>query len=269
MKPSPHYRAPWSSRRKFRPHSRGASRGNPKPEDSPRHGLARALSKFGYCSRSQAAALITAGRVRVNGAVRLDPEWPVNAERDRLEVDGQAVRPATKVYVMLNKPRGLITTASDEQGRETVFRCLHPLQLPHLSAVGRLDKASEGLLLFTNDSAWAARLTDPSAHVSKLYHVQVDEVTGEPLLEKIRQGVCVEGEILRVKRVSVLRTGQRNSWLEIELAEGRNRHIRRLLEALELNALRLIRVRIGPLELGGLAKGQARLLTPAEVSALT
>lgn len=213
--------------------------------------------------------MVAAGRVRVNRVVRQDPEWPVRTGRDRIEVDGALVRAARKLYLMLNKPRGLVTTASDERGRETVFACLEPLGLPHLGAVGRLDKASEGLLLFTNDSEWAARITDPAGGFEKVYHVQVRCLADDVLLSRIRQGAEVGDERLGVSRVSILRHGDRNSWLEIVLDEGRNRHIRRLLEALGVEVLRLVRIAIGPLQLGDLPKGQSRLLTAEESAALS
>src|SRR5438445_2834173 len=131
-------------------------------------GLARALSKLGYCSRSRAAELIAAGRVQWNGTVRRDPETPVRLEKDHIEVDGQPIGNTTKIYLALNKPRGLLTTASDERGRETVYS-LVPENLPWLAPVGRLDKASEGLLLLTNDTEWAARITAPETHLEKTY----------------------------------------------------------------------------------------------------
>ena len=231
-------------------------------------GLARALSKLGFCSRSQAWELIQAGRARVNGAIRRDPEWRVDLQKDRIEVDGQAVRGEGKVYLLLNKPRGLVTTAADEQGRETVFHCLAGKELPFVSPVGRLDKASEGLLLFTNDTAWAARLTAPDSHLDKTYHVQVDCLADDELARRLQAGITVDGDFLAAKRARALRCGTRNSWIEIILDEGRNRHIRRLLAALGVNVLRLVRVAIGPLPLGNLAKGESRRLTPAEVRAL-
>ena len=169
---------------------------------------------------------------------------------------------------MLNKPRGLVTTASDEQGRETVFACLAGRGLPHVSPVGRLDKASEGLLLFTNDTAWAARISDPASRIHKTYHAQVDCRADEVLAQRIVKGASVDGEFLSAERAGVLRHGGKNSWLEIVLAEGRNRHIRRLLETLGVNVLRLVRVAIGPLQLGDLAKGDSRFLTPDEVRRL-
>ena len=228
-----------------------------------RIGLARALSKLGYCSRSQACVLIRAGRVTLNGAVGRDPENPVNLECDRILVDGQAVAAAKPVYLMLNKPRGLVTTAADEKGRRTVFDCL-PAGLPWLAPVGRLDKASEGLLLLTNDSEWAARVTAPETHLDKTYHVQIGALADAAMLRALAQGVVVDNERLLVKRVGVVRQGQHNAWLEIVLDEGKNRHIRRLLAALGVEVLRLVRVAIGPLALGDLTKGSFRPLTAAE-----
>ena len=233
-----------------------------------RVGLARALSKLGYCSRHQAWDLIQAGRVRVNGAVQRDPEWRVAWQRDRIAVDGTLIGAAQKVYLMLNKPRGLITTASDEKGRETVFRCLAGNDFSFLAPVGRLDQASEGLLLFTNDTAWAAHITAPDCHLHKTYHVQVNRLADQALARRMQGGVTVDGDLLAAKRVRVLRHGGRNSWLEVVLDEGKNRHLRRLMGALDVSVLRLVRVAIGPLRLGTLAKGKWRLLTPEEIAAL-
>ena len=233
-------------------------------------GLARALSKLGFCSRSEAWGLIEAGRVKINQQIQRDPEWPVRPGTDRLEVDGQRVQVQRRVHLMLNKPRGLVTTHSDEKGRETVFRCLDGAGLPFVSPVGRLDQASEGLLLFTNDTAWAAHITDPHSRLEKTYHVQVNVVAEAELLLRLESGVVEEqdGERLSARRVRFLRHGEKNSWLEIILDEGRNRQIRRLLQACGMEVLRLIRVAIGGLELGTLAKGAHRLLTTAEVECL-
>lgn len=234
----------------------------------PGAGLARALSKLGFCSRRQAWEAVQLGRVRVNGAVVRDPARHVDWRRDRIEVEGQAVRAEPKVYLMLNKPRGLVTTASDEQGRATALDCLAGANLPFVSPVGRLDKASEGLLLFTNDTAWAARITDPASHLEKTYHAQVDCLADDTLVRRLQEGANADGDVLAAKRVRVLRQGTKNSWLEIVLDEGRNRHIRRLLAAFGVAVLRLVRVAVGPLELGPLVKGASLALTPAEVSAL-
>ncbi len=235
---------------------------------SSRHiGMARALSKLGYCSRSQAFALIRAGRVTLNGVVRRNPETPVNLEGDRILVDGQSLAASAHLYLMLNKPRGVVTTAADEEGRRTVYDCL-PAGLPWLAPVGRLDKASEGLLLLTNDSEWAARILAPETHLDKTYHVQIGALPDAHLLRAMEKGVTTDGDLLRVKQAAVLRTGQRNAWLEIVLEEGKNRHIRRLLAALDVQVLRLVRVAIGPLALGELPKGSSRALRVEEKCAL-
>jgi 23S rRNA pseudouridine2605 synthase len=227
-------------------------------------GLARALSKLGFCSRARAAQLIRKGQVRVNGAIRRDPETPVHPGKDRIEIDGQRIAASEEIYLALNKPRGIVTTASDEKGRDTVYSLLGA-DLPWVAPVGRLDKASEGLLLLTNDSEWAARVTAPETHLDKTYHVQVGRIADAPLLEALKNGIRTqEGETLRVKAASLLRQGERNSWLEIILAEGRNRHIRRMLETLGIEVLRLVRVAIGPLALGDLPKAAVRRLTADE-----
>src|SRR5882757_11249343 len=195
-------------------------------EKSRRVGLARALSKLGYCSRSQGMELIRAGRVTLNGTTRRDPETPVHLESDRIEVDRSSVRAESKIYLMLNKPRGVVTTASDEKGRDTIYSCLSA-GLPWVAPVGRLDKASEGLLLLTNDSEWAARISDPETHLDKTYHAQVGVLADENLAAALVRGVRIElQEMLRAKRARVLRTGERNAWLEIVLDEGKNRQIR-------------------------------------------
>lgn len=229
-------------------------------------GLARALSKLGYCSRSQAEVLIRAGHVQLNGSVKRDPESPAVLGRDRIEVQGQPVRPAEKVYLMLNKPRGLVTTASDEKGRATIYSNLSN-NLPWVAPVGRLDKASEGLLLLTNDSEWAATVTAPESHLPKIYHAQVSGLRDAALADSLVKGFRVpDAGFLKVKEASVLRQGDRNTWLAITLEEGKNRHIRRMLEHLGIDVLRLVRVAIGPLALGDLAKGAFRRLTTEEKS---
>jgi 23S rRNA pseudouridine2605 synthase len=231
-------------------------------------GLARAISKLGYCSRSRAAELIRAGRVKLNGALRRDPESPVHLGKDRIEIDGQPLASSAKVYLVLNKPRGVVTSAADEQGRETVYAYL-PKGLPWIAPVGRLDKASEGLLLLTNDSEWAARITAPEIHLDKTYHVRIGTIASEALLDRLREGIHAgNSEVLRAKRVHVLREGERNSWLEIILDEGKNRQIRRMLDALGVEVLRLVRVAIGPVQLGELSKGAYRELRGEEKLAL-
>jgi 23S rRNA pseudouridine2605 synthase len=231
-------------------------------------GLARAISKMGYCSRSRAEEAIRAGRVQVNGAVRRNAEAPVHLGKDRVEIDGHEIKKAEKIYLMLNKPRGVVTTASDEHERETIYSFLQKYKdasLNWVAPVGRLDKASEGLLLITNDSEWAAEITAPETHVDKTYHVQIAKQATPAMIEKLQHGFTVkDGEFLRVKSASVVRSGKRNSWLEIVLDEGRNRHIRRMFETIDVEVLRLIRVAIGELKLGDLPKGEVRALSEQE-----
>ena len=233
-------------------------------------GLARALSKLGICSRSDGERLIRAGQVRVDGQVIRDPLHRIVPERARLEVEGATVGAATKVYLALNKPRGAVTTRRDPQGRPTVYDLL-PSDLPFIGPVGRLDQASEGLLLLTNDTAWSAHLTAPDSHIDKTYHVQVAGLPDPARLARLRSGVIdpETSDRLTAKSIELLREGSRSShWLTIVLDEGQNRQIRRLLAAEGLETKRLIRVAIGPLPLGTHAKGAWRHLTPAEVRAL-
>jgi len=232
-----------------------------------RVGLARALSKLGYCSRSAAFELIRTGRVRLNGSGTRNPEAPVSLGRDRIEVDGVRIERSEKAYWMLNKPRGLVTTADDEQGRETVYARL-PSGLPWMGPVGRLDKASEGLLLFTNDSEWAGRITSPESQLDKTYHVQIAAVADEELMQKLRHGVHEGGDVLHAKTARLIRRADKNSWIEIVLDEGKNRQIRRMLDVCGIEVLRLIRVGIGPLQLGSLGKGESRQLAAQEKKAL-
>ena len=231
-------------------------------------GLARALSKLGYCSRSQAQQLIRSGHVRVNGAIKRNPEAPVFLGRDRIEVNGASIHSAEKIYLMLNKPRGLVTTTSDEKARPTVYATLGN-NLPWVAPVGRLDMASEGLLLLTNDSEWASQVLAPETHLPKIYHVQVSGIRDAALAGALAEGVRVcNGDFLRVKDARILRQGNRNTWMAITLDEGKNRHIRRMLEQLGAEVMRLVRVAIGPLTLGDLVKGASRRLTAEEKSAI-
>ena len=235
----------------------------------PRYGLARVLSKRGLCSRSEAERWIRDGRVRLDGRTIRDPEHPVDLQRAGIEVDGIEAAAVMHRYLVLNKPRGLVTTLRDEQGRDTVYRCFDGADIGFIASVGRLDKASEGLLLFSNDPQWAARITDPASGPDKTYHVQVDCIPDASQLRAMREGIIDgEGVALHAKSASLLRAGEKNAWLEIVLDEGRNRQIRRLLAALDIGVLRLVRVAIGSLQLSELPKGQWRELTAGEVAAL-
>lgn len=233
------------------------------------------MSKMGYCSRAQATALIRQGRIRVNGRLARDPEMPVRFGVDSLEFDDARISQQARIYLAMNKPRGLVTTTSDEQGRATVYQLLTPEMKDSLglgdgwvAPVGRLDKASEGLLLLSNDSEWAAKITDPNSHLDKRYHVQTDCIGDDQLLQRLVRGARAGSEVLQVKHVRVIRQASKTSWLEVTLDEGKNRHIRRLLGALGVEVLRLVRVGIGPLVLGDLKKRGVRRLTPQEKSSI-
>lgn len=231
-------------------------------------GLARALSKLGHCSRAQADELIRAGRVSLNRRIRSDPETPVNLKSDRIEVDRRPVEAQKRLYLMVNKPSGVVTTASDEKGRPTIYTCV-PENLPWVAPVGRLDMASEGLLLLTNDSEWGARIAAPETHLDKTYHVRVAANADEEMLKSLIGGIkTAEGDFLKAKSARIVRHGDRNAWVEVVLDEGKNRQIRRMFEALGVEVLRLVRISIGPLQLGELAKGSSRPLTEPEKSSL-
>ena len=234
--------------------------------------IPRALSKLGICSRADGVRMVEAGRVRINGKLARNPVQRITPETDRIEIDGEPIVRSERVYLALNKPRGLVTTRDDPQGRATIYECLAGAPLPFVAPVGRLDKASEGLLLLTNDSRWSSRLLDPASHVDKVYHVQVRGVLDDAGLARIAAGVEEgdTGEQLAVKRIALLRTGSRSgAWYEIVLDEGKNRHIRRIFAVLDVEVLRLVRISIGPLALGTLAKGAWRMLSGDEVRALS
>ena len=218
--------------------------------------------------RTQAERLIAESRVAVDGRIISDASAWVDLATAKISVDGLVVVAETKIYLMLNKPRGLVTTRHDPEGRPTVYDCLREFDIPHLSPVGRLDKASEGLLLFTNDTEFAQILLDPVTHVTKTYHVQIDRIMDDEAFAAMTSGIRHDGELLTATAARRLRQGDRNSWIEVELDEGRNRQIRRMLEALGTECLRLVRVAIGELELGELPKGAVRTLSDAELQAL-
>jgi len=257
-----------TTRKTPKPPAQASAGPRPAARAVPRHGVARVISKLGLGSRSQAAQWVRDGRVRVNQKVVRDAEFPVRQGVDHIEIEGQASSAAPRIALMLNKPRGLVTSTRDERGRATVYTCFAGSDLPWVAPVGRLDKASEGLLLFSNDPLWAARITNPESGPSRTYHVQIDRLPSENLLRQLELGVIVDGQSLGARSVHCLRSGHRNAWLEIVLEEGRNRHIRRLLAGFDIAVLRLVRVAIGALLLGELPKGQWRMLTVQEIDAL-
>ncbi|OWV23994.1 pseudouridine synthase [Fibrobacter sp. UWB2] len=251
------------------------------------HGVARVISKRGFCSRSQAENLVREGRVSLRGKIVRDPDTPAR-ENDEICVDGKPVKASEFVYFMMNKPRGYVTTASDEKGRATVMdlfreqyaKMFPGKPVPHISPVGRLDAASEGLLLFTNDTQWADALLKTKderrktrddkcveresrgpTH-TKIYRVQVN---GHPTAEELSQmeaGFNVPPrvfgepeEFMHAVSAKLYSAGEKNCWLEITLDEGKNREIRRMLAKLGYEVLRLVRIKFCNFELGDLKQG--------------
>lgn len=235
--------------------------------------LQKILSQWGVASRRQAEQMILAGRVRLNGAVVVQLGQKADPAVDRIEVDGKLIRAQNRpklLYLLLHKPAGVVSTCSDPQGRDTVLDLL-PSEMQHLGLhpVGRLDAASTGALLLTNDGALTVHLTHPRHAVAKTYHVWVQGHPGETVLQQWRQGVLLEGRMTRPAQVQVLDASQSDATLlKIVLQEGRNRQIRRVAAQLGFPVKRLHRVAIGSIHLGALEKGGYRTLSSAEVDAL-
>jgi 23S rRNA pseudouridine2605 synthase len=232
--------------------------------------LARALSKFGVCSRAEAVRLVEAGRVRVGGRVVLSPARRIDPRRDRVTVDGGRVGEATeRVVLALHKPVGHITSRTDPGGRTTVYALLGEVGR-WVFPVGRLDRDTSGLLVLTNDHRLGERLTDPRHHVPKTYHVRVRGVPDAEALRVLRSGVPLgEGTLTKPAAVRLLGAARGgSSWLEMVLTEGKNRQVRRMCQAVGHEVQELVRVGIGGLALGDLPLGHWRRLEPAEVEAL-
>jgi 23S rRNA pseudouridine2605 synthase len=244
------------------------------PAESKTVSLARALSKLGVTSRSQAREWIEGGRVSVDGRVVRDPERRVDPDVARLAVDGAPVAASARVYLALHKPKGVVTTRSDEHGRKTVYDVLATAPLAAdvadkarwVAPVGRLDRDSSGLLLLTNDTPWGAGIADPRSAVTKTYHVRVQpRITPQHLA---RLSAPLSEEFGPPVAVSVVRESPRGTWLEITLTEGKNREIRRMCARLGYRVETLVRIRIGPIALGDLKPGEVRRLTSQEIAAL-
>jgi 23S rRNA pseudouridine2605 synthase len=228
--------------------------------------LDRALSKLGLASRSEARSMIRAGRVAVDGLPVTDPATPVVPERVRLEIDGRAAERPRPLTILLHKPRGVVTTRSDPQGRPTVYGCLEGLDA-HVVPVGRLDAATTGLLLLTNDTRFADWVTDPRNQIPRVYLVTVRGELADAAAESLEAGLEDEGEILAARSVRVRKRSRRETHLVVELNEGKNREVRRLLAAVGHEVTRLKRVSFGGLELGGLQPGQWREVGEEELRA--
>lgn len=226
--------------------------------------LERALSKLGLASRTEARALIRDGRVRVDGELATDPLAPVVPERIRVEIDGQRAERPAAVTILLHKPRGVVTTRSDPEGRPTVYGCLEGLET-HVVPVGRLDAATTGLLLLTNDNRFADWVTDPENAVPRVYLVTVRGELSDATAKRLEEGVEEGGELLAARQVTVRKRSGRETHLVLELTEGKNREIRRLLKAVGHEVTRLKRVSFGGLELGDLEPGRWREVGVEEI----
>jgi 23S rRNA pseudouridine2605 synthase len=230
--------------------------------------LDRVLSRFGLASRSVAKEAIQAGRVKVNGRVLRDPDHWTDPRSDTVHLDGNRLRPVRKIYLLFYKPKGVITSHGDPEGRKTIYDCLGR-DVPWVSPVGRLDKDTSGLILLTNDTDFSNHVADPVSEVPKTYLVKANSLVSEELVDRMAQGMELKrGDWARPKSVRLLENRGKYSWLEIVLTEGKNREVRRLLEAVGLKALKLVRTRIGPCTLEGLPIGKWRELRPSERAAL-
>jgi 23S rRNA pseudouridine2605 synthase len=229
--------------------------------------LDRVLSKAGVGSRVEAARWVRAGRVRVNGRPVRDPDHWVDLERDRVRLDGKPLQARQRIYLLLYKPAGYLTTYRDPQGRATVYDLIADAGT-FLSPVGRLDLDTSGLLLMTNDNQFAERVTNPNSHVPKTYLVKASTRLTDDQLQQLRDGIELSDGPTRPAQVVRVRDSAKYTHFEITLTEGRNRQVRRMVEALGAKVLKLVRVRIGNIRIGSLPIGKWRMLTEAEVRAL-
>ncbi len=228
--------------------------------------LERVLSKAGLGSRVEARSWVHAGRVTVNGKVTRNPDQWVDMERDRVRFDDRPLVARDRVYLLLYKPTGYLTTYKDPDGRPTVYELVADVGT-FLSPVGRLDLNTSGLLLMTNDNRFAERVTNPDSHVPKTYLVKASTLLTDAHLQQLRDGIELADGPTRPATVRRLRNSEKYTHFEITLTEGRNRQVRRMVEALGAKVLKLVRVKVGPIGIGTLPIGKWRLLTPAEVKA--
>jgi pseudouridine synthase len=237
------------------------------PHKRPLKTLERVLSKAGLGSRAEARQWVSAGRVAVNGRVIRDPDHWVDMERDRVRFDDQPLAARERVYLLLYKPTGYLTTYKDPEGRPTVYDLLEDVGT-FVTPVGRLDLDTSGLLLMTNDSQFAERVNNPASHVPKTYLVKASMLLTEEHLQQLRDGIELPDGPTRPAGVTRLRDSAKYTHLEITLTEGRNRQVRRMIEALDATVLKLVRVKVGSIAIGSLPIGQWRILTPAEIQSL-
>jgi pseudouridine synthase len=238
-----------------------------KPQKRPLKTLERVLSKAGVGSRVEARSWIHAGRVKVNRRLIRNPDHWVDMERDRVQFDGKPLAPRERLYLLLYKPTGYLTTYKDPQGRATVYDLIADVGT-FLSPVGRLDLDTSGLLLMTNDNQFAERVTNPQSHVPKTYLVKASILLSDTQLDRLRDGVELDDGPTRPAVVNRVRDSAKYTHFEITLTEGRNRQVRRMVEALGARVLKLVRVRVGGIGIGKLPIGKWRLLTRSEVDSL-
>ncbi len=230
--------------------------------------LDRVLSRFGLASRTAARQAILAGRIKVNGRVIRDPDTWISPEKDTLHLDGNRLRQARRVYLLFYKPKGVITSHGDPENRRTIYDYLDE-SLPWVSPVGRLDKDTSGLLLLTNDGDFADIITSPASRIPKAYTVKASGLLSDEIVATLGRGVEMKrGDWAHPQSVRRLRDRGKYTWLEIVLTEGKNREIRRMMEAVGFKVLKLVRTRIGPCTLDGLQVGEWRHLYPREAAGL-
>ena len=229
--------------------------------------LERVFSKAGLGSRTDARSWIGASRVRVNGRVVQNPDHWVDLERDRVTLDGKPLQTAEATYILLYKPKGFLTTWRDPEGRPTIYDLAADAGT-WLSPVGRLDLDTSGLLLLTNDTDFAERVTNPNHKVPKTYQVKASTLLNDEQIDKLRHGVELNDGPTRPAEVKRLRDGPKHTHLEITITEGRNRQVRRMLEAVDSKVSKLVRTTIGPIHIGELPIGKWRHLTDDEVAQL-
>jgi len=239
----------------------------PAPVKRPLKTLDRVLSKAGLASRTEAERLIASGRVRVNGAIVRDAERWIDLERDRISVDGKALSKKKRLYLVLYKPTGYVTTRVDPDGRPTVYDLLQEVK-QWIFPVGRLDQDTSGLLLLTNDAQFAERITNPEFKVPKTYLVKVVPRLSDEQLDQLRNGIVLKDGPTRPAQVTRIRDSGNHTFFEITIREGRNRQVRRMVEALEGKTLKLVRVAIGPIRIASLPIGTYRELSEEEVRGL-
>jgi pseudouridine synthase len=230
--------------------------------------LDRVLSRFGLASRKVSREAILAGRMKVNGRTVRDPDVWISPDRDTFLLDGQRLKPARKRYLLFYKPKGVITSHGDPAGRDTIYKYLGD-ENKWVAPVGRLDKDTSGLLLLTNDTKFADFITNPESGIPKTYAVKTNSILSDEVIAQLSAGVEMKrGDVAHPLSVGRREDRGKYTWLDVVLTEGKNREVRRMVEAVGFTVLKLVRTHIGPLTLEGLQVGKWRELAPGEVASL-